>query len=314
MISSSEDASVIVPRAVTYVPRALVIADLVNQASLPPACPAPPAPRAALLEALRPCASATSVATSSAMPRRSPSPSPSAPPPASPAAPGLLRAALLVCLAVLVQSFMLLQVGYFYLRMRWRHHQPAAAADELADEARDGALSRAPTISCVVMARNEEAAIRATVRTLATRAKTRTLIEVVVVDSGCTDGTMDAARDEAAAASPAIATTLVTAPGPGRGAALDAGCSAATGEIIFVCHADCIVPQDWDEMIRQGLAEPGVLATAFKFQLNREELPPAEGGLPGGGVMEFTVNLRATWLQLPFGDQGLALPAKRLAR
>ena len=54
--------------------------------------------------------------------------------------------------------------------------------------------------------------------------------------------------------------------------------------------------------IRSGLGEPGVLAAAFRFQCNRDSIenPP---GPPGLAVMERTVALRSTYLQLPFGDQ-----------
>ena len=218
---------------------------------------------------------------------------------------------LLTCLAVVVQSFMLLQCSLLYVRLLWRHR------GELHARRADGNDADVPSadakISCIVMVRNEEAKIRAVLRCLASTVAHPGCFEVVVVDSGCTDNTMTAAQAEAAQHTASFATLVTTASAPGRGAALDAGSAVASGEIIFVLHADCVVPPSWDTMIRQGLGQPGVLATAFRFQLNQEELQAGGQGLPGGGVMEYTVHLRATALQLPFGDQGLALRTKVLA-
>ena len=243
--------------------------------------------------------------------------------------------ALLTLLAVCVQSFMLLQVGFFYARLRWRHWgqpPPPPAAMEATPAGRGRSPGGSPArpgggggalrelggeagvlgavISCVVMVRNEELNIRSTLRRLAGAAEHPGRLEVVVVDSGCTDGTIAAAEDEARTLPFGVA--FVRAAAAGRGSALDAGTVAARGDIIFVCHADCLVPRHFDGLIRRGMLKPTTLATAFRFALNRAELPAGEGGLPGAGVMEFTVNLRAKWLQLPFGDQGLAITKARL--
>ena len=160
------------------------------------------------------------------------------------------------------------------------------------------------------MVRNEEQTIRHTLRTLEGAVALPALFEVILVDSGCTDQTINEARKIARELS--FAMKFCAASAQGRGAALDAGTSLARGDIIFVCHADCIVPSSFDDAIRKGLSRSGVLATAFRFRLNRAELVAAGEHLPGAAVMEWTVYLRSRALQLPFGDQGLALPATTL--
>jgi glycosyltransferase involved in cell wall biosynthesis len=70
------------------------------------------------------------------------------------------------------------------------------------------------------------------------RATQPELLEVVLVDSGCTDGTVAAARAEAR--SLPFPLTVCAAAAKGRGAALDTGSESAQGGIIFVCHADCV--------------------------------------------------------------------------
>lgn len=224
---------------------------------------------------------------------------------------GAAHHAVLTLLAVCVQSFMLLQVCFFYLRLLWRQRgeRGKSVAGAASNEAGTPAAAlAAASLSCVVMVRNEEKSIRSTLRALSASAEYPDKLEVVVVDSGCTDGTMAAAQEEAKQLPISVAVTKSAT--AGRGAALDAGTAVATGGIIFVCHADCVVPRHFDSLIREGMVKPGVLATAFRFQLNREELK----GMPlaGAAVMEFTVHLRSKVFQLPFGDQGLAISAAQL--
>jgi glycosyltransferase involved in cell wall biosynthesis len=158
------------------------------------------------------------------------------------------------------------------------------------------------------MVRNEEGNIRGALRKLAAAAELPHKLEVVVVDSGCTDQTIPTAQNEAR--SLPLSVVFARSEISGRGAALDAGTAVASGEVIFVCHCDCVVPKHFDRMIRDGLARPGTLATAFRFGLDRAALQTQP--LPGAGVMEFTVNVRSSLLQLPFGDQGIAICATRL--
>jgi hypothetical protein len=94
--------------------------------------------------------------------------------------------ALYTVLAVLVQSFMLLQVGLLYLRLLWREHgKPSrlqsAGSNPVRSRSRSRSRSPSPApaagkeardfsrcvLSCVMMVRNEEANIRPTLRALA---------------------------------------------------------------------------------------------------------------------------------------------------
>jgi hypothetical protein len=87
--------------------------------------------------------------------------------------------------------------------------------------------------------------------------------EVIVADSGSTDGTFDIARGRGA--------LLVENPPPGRGAAMNAGAMRATGDILLFLHADTLVPDTAYRLITRGLASPTVAATGFRLRMDRSE-------------------------------------------
>lgn len=214
----------------------------------------------------------------------------------------MFRHAFLTCMAVLVQSFMLTQVAFFYLQLRWRIWRKPPASRSTQEEINFEAC----VVSVIMMARNEALGIRESLRALGDRAALPGRLEVVMVDSSSTDNTLALAQAEA----PHLPYSLVTVEAAGgRGMALDTGVAASSGKIVLVIHADCVVPVGFDASVRAGLAKRGVLATAFRFALNRAQLARPLAGLR---VMEFTVNVRARVLQLPFGDQGIAITAARL--
>lgn len=224
------------------------------------------------------------------------------------------RYVTLTWLAVCVQTFMLLQVAFFYALLCRQSRRNAGTKTASVTDGAAGTVGIATgeldfvrcVISIIVMARNEEKNIAALLQRIGTAASQPERLEVVVVDSGCSDGTLSVAQREEKTLPFRLSYTKASG---GRGPSLDAGTAAAKGEIIFALHADCVVCDGFDDLIRAGLARPGVLATAFRFTLNREQLTEP---LPGAEVMEFTVGIRARLLQLPFGDQGLALTARRL--
>jgi rSAM/selenodomain-associated transferase 2 len=138
-----------------------------------------------------------------------------------------------------------------------------------------------PRISTIVPTLNEAHNLPQTLATLLAAGET----EVIVVDGGSVDQT--------AAVAQRLGVRVMGA-APGRSRQLNQGAAAATG--------DTRLPQGFDETICQTLAQPGVVAGAFRLAI--------DGKNWGLRWVEWGVNVRSRLLQLPYGDQGLFLRAE----
>jgi hypothetical protein len=150
-----------------------------------------------------------------------------------------------------------------------------------------------PRISAIVPALNEEKGIA---RTLSALSSGRN-VEVILVDGGSTDRTRQIARSHGA--------RVVEGP-PRRARQANLGAEVARGKILFFLHADTLVPPGYDTHIRSALRARGVLAGAFDLAI--------DGKGVGLRFIERTVAFRSRWRQLPYGDQGLFLPAATFRR
>jgi rSAM/selenodomain-associated transferase 2 len=117
--------------------------------------------------------------------------------------------------------------------------------------------------------------------------------EVIVVDGGSTDGTLERVRQSPAA-------RLVQAE-RGRGTQLNAGAALATSEVLLFLHADVRLPPDAPTHVMRTLDEPGVVAGAF-----RTWTLPEPGRRPLGPLLHLA-DLRSRYSSLPYGDQALFL-------
>jgi rSAM/selenodomain-associated transferase 2 len=142
-------------------------------------------------------------------------------------------------------------------------------------------------LSIIMPALNEEARIATQ---LAGLAGLSGVDEIIVVDGGSIDRT----RDLAAAAG----CHVVTAP-RGRGTQMNAGANAASGDILLFLHADVMLPVDAPSLIRTALADPGVVAGAFRTRTI------AEGRRTWATRWLALADLRSRYTRLPYGDQAL---------
>ncbi len=138
-------------------------------------------------------------------------------------------------------------------------------------------------ISIIIPVYNEQKHILATIIT----AQKSTNSEIIVVDAGSEDSTYDIANETG---------VKVIASHKGRAIQMNTGAAVASGDILLFLHADTLLPSRFDDMIRETL-QTGVVAGAFQLKIN--------GKTWGLRLVEWGVDMRCKYFQLPYGDQAI---------
>lgn len=121
--------------------------------------------------------------------------------------------------------------------------------------------------------------------------------ELIVVDGGSADGTVSIAREF---------TDKVFITKTGRASVMNFGAKKAGGDIFLFLHADCVLPDEGFNIIRETLADGNIAAGAFFLGIAH----------PGRyfRVIEFASNIRCRITALLYGDQGIFLKKETFDR
>lgn len=128
---------------------------------------------------------------------------------------------------------------------------------------------------------NEEENISRCIRS----AKKLNPIEIIVVDGGSTDKTIEIAKKEGG---------LIVKSPLGRGIQMMKGASMARGDVFLFLHADAIIPEGVDIC---DFISRGYIAGFFKLKFDVDSIAIR--------LVEFFANLRARIFSLPYGDQAI---------
>lgn len=137
--------------------------------------------------------------------------------------------------------------------------------------------------SVIIPALNEERMIAGAVASA-----TALGAEIIVVDGGSSDGTVDAARAAGAA--------VISAP-RGRGVQLAAGARASRGEWLLFLHADSRLAADAPHALEAALADRSFQIGTFRLRL--------AGGHPLYRLYSWFTRFDSVWTS--FGDQGIVI-------
>lgn len=156
-------------------------------------------------------------------------------------------------------------------------------------------------ITVIVPTLNAETGLAAALTALVAASVEGLVREVIVVDGGSTDRTLDIAEQAGA--------TIVVS-GKGRGRQLAAGAEAARFPWLLFLHADTVLEAGWEReaaafIERVEIGQRPEAAASFRFALDDLGFKPR--------LIETGVAWRCTLLRLPYGDQGLLIP-RRLYR
>jgi len=122
------------------------------------------------------------------------------------------------------------------------------------------------------------------------------LTEVIFADGGSCDDTAQIAED--------VGATFLSTP-IGRGNQMAAAAQIARGEWLLFLHSDSVLGRDWQDAVIRHLTTPEK-AAYFKLRFD-------EATFPARTVASWA-NLRARWLGLPYGDQGLLISRRLYKR
>lgn len=147
-------------------------------------------------------------------------------------------------------------------------------------------------LSIVIPTMNEAKRLPHAIQSIQAHSTDPSNLQVIVADGGSEDDTVQRALE--------LGATVVSA-SPGRGIQMNAGASIASGENLLFLHADAILPERFDEIIRTMLEQPFV-AGAFQLKIDHDTHQLR--------LVAHLANLRSKWLERPYGDQGIFLPAK----
>jgi rSAM/selenodomain-associated transferase 2 len=144
------------------------------------------------------------------------------------------------------------------------------------------------TLSVVIPALNEECTLAKTIEYLSGEG------EIIVVDGGSTDRTVEIAQKYGATVLSSLS---------GRGAQMNAGaCNSSADNLLFL-HADTLPPIGFRAFIEKTLENPDVAMGAFALGFNTTEKKLL-------GIAK-AANLRSQLLHLPYGDQGFFMTRSR---
>ena len=139
-------------------------------------------------------------------------------------------------------------------------------------------------ISIIIPTLNESKNIKATLIST----QTGTNVEVIVVDGGSEDNTVDIAESLG---------VKVILGYKNRARQMNAGARNATGDILLFLHADTLLPANFDDMIRTALQQPLTVAGAFALRINAPDM--------GLRLVEWGVKYRSKLFKMPYGDQAI---------
>ncbi|MBI5418594.1 MAG: TIGR04283 family arsenosugar biosynthesis glycosyltransferase [Deltaproteobacteria bacterium] len=152
-------------------------------------------------------------------------------------------------------------------------------------------VRQGPTVSVVIPALDEEASLPKVIRS----AREAGADEVVVVDGGSTDGTLETACRLADAALASAA---------GRAMQMNAGARRASGAVLLFLHADTELPHGSIDAVRMAMRNGGCLGGAFRVRLSLS----AGASIYRTAMLRLTgrmINLRARLFRAYTGDQGI---------
>ncbi|BAU64746.1 glycosyl transferase family 2 [Stanieria sp. NIES-3757] len=159
-----------------------------------------------------------------------------------------------------------------------------------------------PIISIIIPVFNEAAIIQTAIE----RLKDNQDIEVIIVDGGSQDRTVElvlamgvsfAERGRWGDGENKL--KLIIASEPGRAYQMNAGAAIAKGDILLFLHADTQLPADYQSLIHKTLSSSPVIAGAFELAINSQA--------QSFRLVETMVNLRSRLFSLPYGDQAIFL-------
>jgi rSAM/selenodomain-associated transferase 2/rSAM/selenodomain-associated transferase 1 len=117
-------------------------------------------------------------------------------------------------------------------------------------------------------------------------------LEIIVVDGGSTDNTVQLAKDTGA---------IVIQTPTGRARQMNAGAAAASADLLLFVHADTRLPKKFDVHIRQAMDGAGIAAGAFELRV--------DSPISTFRVIERLANWRSRRKQMPYGDQAIFVSA-----
>ena len=165
-------------------------------------------------------------------------------------------------------------------------------------------------ISILIATKNESRNIGKVLRNLELATYDKSLVEIVIIDVGSKDNTVEIAKASAGV----IPIIFIKKPqgqlySGGRGTALNEGFTKCTGDIIFIMRADSIVSPGYDVVLRKVMSTTGVLFTSFRFAADKRGLA-TEVEPSGLWLIEYFFNIRSYFLSFPSAMQGIIIHAQ----